>query len=162
MNNLGLKGGSARPLRKRAARGQSSVELAFAVPAMVMLLVVAADFGRLFYTYVAVVNAARAGAQYGVLNISNAANTTGIQNVAKHDGSSISSLTVTATLCTCGTTTATASSCGSSTSTYCVGDPQGNYVVVTASAPFNTLVHYPGLPTSVTLTSQAIMQVEQQ
>jgi Flp pilus assembly protein TadG len=146
----------------RAGRGQSYVEMGLALPAMVLLFVVAVDFGRLFYTYIGVINAARAGAQYGMLNISNAANTSGMQQVAEADGSSIPNLTVTATLCTCGTPTSTAASCGASTSTYCVNDPQGNYIVVTATAPFTTIVKYPGVPSSVTLKSQAVMQVEQQ
>jgi Flp pilus assembly protein TadG len=163
MNEPGLRGGPIRGQRGRwAANGQSYAELALALPAMVLLFVVAVDFGRLFYTYIGVINAARAGAQYGMLNIANAANTSGMQKVAEDDGSSIPNLSVTATLCTCGTPTSTATSCGASTSTYCTDDPQGNYVVVTATAPFATIVKYPGVPSSVTLKSQAVMQVEQQ
>jgi Flp pilus assembly protein TadG len=47
-----------------AARGQSYVELAFALSVLAMILVVAADLGRLFYTYLEVINAARARARY--------------------------------------------------------------------------------------------------
>jgi Flp pilus assembly protein TadG len=49
--------------RSRWARGQSMTELALAAPALVLLFLAAADFGRLFYTWIAVNNAARAGAQ---------------------------------------------------------------------------------------------------
>ncbi len=52
--------------RRRHARGQSAVELALVTPIMIVLLLVAADFGRVFYTSIAVNNAARARpAQYG-------------------------------------------------------------------------------------------------
>jgi len=47
-------------------------------------------------------------------------------------------------------------------SNYCTNDPQGNYVVVNAQAPFSTIVKYPGVPSSMTLKSQAVMQVQQQ
>ena len=61
--------------RFRAARGQSYVELALALPVLALILVVAADFGRLFYSSVEVINAARAGAQYGSNSVVTAANT---------------------------------------------------------------------------------------
>jgi Flp pilus assembly protein TadG len=52
-------------LRERAPRlGQAMVEFALLVPVLLLLLVVAIDFGRLFATYVAVNNAAREGAAF--------------------------------------------------------------------------------------------------
>jgi len=47
-------------------------------------------------------------------------------------------------------------------SDFCKNDPQGNYVVVNAEAPFSTMVKYPGVPSSITLKSQAVMQLQQQ
>jgi Flp pilus assembly protein TadG len=142
-----------------AARGQSYVELAFALPVLAIVLVVAADFGRLFYTYVEVINAARAAAQYGSNSVVTAADSTGMVAAAKQDGVNIANLTVSASQCTCGTATASVSACASN---YCTDDPQGNYVIVNAQAPFNTITKYPGVPSSVTLKSQAVMQVQQQ
>jgi Flp pilus assembly protein TadG len=146
-------------LRFWAARGQSYVELAFALPALAIVLVVAADFGRLFYTYVEVINAARAAAQYGSNSVVTAADSTGMIAAAKQDGVNIANLTVTASQCTCGSATASVPACSSN---YCTNDPQGNYVVVNAQAPFSTITKYPGVPSSVTLKSQAVMQVQQQ
>jgi Flp pilus assembly protein TadG len=145
--------------RFRAARGQSYVELALALPVLALILVVAADFGRLFYTYLEVINAARAGAQYGSNSVVTAANTAGIIAAAKQDGVNIPNLTVTANQCTCGTATPSVPACSSN---YCTNDPQGNYVVVNAQAPFSTITRYPGVPSSTTLKSQAVMQVQQQ
>jgi Flp pilus assembly protein TadG len=139
--------------------GQSYVELAFALPVIAMILVVSADFARLFYTYVEVINAARSAAQYGSNSVVTAADPTGMIAAAKQDGVNVANLTVTASQCTCGTVTSAAPACSSD---YCTNDPQGNYVVVNAQSPFNTIIKYPGLPSSITLKSQAVMQVEQQ
>jgi PKD repeat protein len=46
----------------RGRRGQALVELALLLPVMLLLLVAAADLGRIFYARIAVTNAARAGA----------------------------------------------------------------------------------------------------
>ena len=107
MNSLRSNNKAAKPRRRFwAARGQSYVELAFALPVLAIILVVAADFGRLFYTYIEVINAARAGAQYGSNSVVTAANTAGMVAAAKQDGVNIPNLTVTASQCTCGTATA--------------------------------------------------------
>jgi Flp pilus assembly protein TadG len=141
--------------RLRWVRGQSAVELALVTPILVVLLVVAADFGRVFYTSIAVNNAARAGAQYGSESIVTAADSAGITAAAKTDG--WSSLNVTAGQCTCETSTIVAA-CATS---YCTNNPSATYVTVTVTAPFTTIVKYPGLPSSITLTGHAIMQVQQ-
>jgi Flp pilus assembly protein TadG len=160
MNNHRSNDKAAEARRRHwALRGQSYVELAFALPVLVLILVVAADFGRLFYTYVEVINAARAGAQYGSNSVITAADATGMKAAATQDGANVPNLTVTANQCTCGTATAPIPNCSAS---FCTNDPQGNYVVVNAQAPFSTITKYPGVPSSVTLKSQAVMQVQQQ
>ncbi len=50
---------------RHRSRGQSMVEFALVLPLMLVLMAVAVDFGRLFYAYVAVQNAAKEGALYG-------------------------------------------------------------------------------------------------
>ena len=142
-----------------AAPGQSYVELAFALPVLAMILVIAADFGRLFYTYVEVINAARAAAQYGSNSVVTAADSAGMAAAAKQDGANVANLTVTASQCTCGTATASVPACASN---YCTDDPQGNYVIVNAQTTFSTIIKYPGVPFPVKLASQAVMQVQQQ
>jgi len=104
---------TAPPARRRfrGARGQSYVELAFALPVLALVLVVAADFGRLFYTYLEVINAARAAAQYGSNSVVAAANSAGMIAAAKQDGVNVANLTVTASQCTCATATASGGVC---------------------------------------------------
>ena len=50
--------------RDHRSLGQSVVEFALVVPVFILLLLMAVDFGRLFFSYVQVTNAAREGAAY--------------------------------------------------------------------------------------------------
>jgi Flp pilus assembly protein TadG len=45
-------------------RGQALVEFALIVPVLLLMLVIAIDFGRLFFSYIETTNAAREGANY--------------------------------------------------------------------------------------------------
>lgn len=47
-------------------RGQSVVELAFSAVILAFLLLVAADFARVFFTVIAINNATRVGAEYAI------------------------------------------------------------------------------------------------
>lgn len=60
------------------AKAQSAVEFAIVVPVLALMLVVIANFARLFFVSVAVNNAARAGAQYGSQSVSTASDTSGM------------------------------------------------------------------------------------
>ena len=55
------------PLRRSSAhpRGQALVEMALMLPLLALMLVMAIDFGRVFFGVVALQNAARIGADYG-------------------------------------------------------------------------------------------------
>jgi PKD repeat protein len=50
-----------------APRGQSLVELALVLPIFAFLVVIAVDFGRLYYSYIQITNAAREAAAYGAV-----------------------------------------------------------------------------------------------
>lgn len=52
----------------RGRRGAAAVEFAVVLPLLVLLLLGGADFGRCFYSAMAVTNAARAGAEYGAMH----------------------------------------------------------------------------------------------
>ena len=61
--------------RRAAHPGQAVVELAIAMPLLALMLFGLVDFGRAYFQYIAVVNAAREGARaaaYGFTNLSNA------------------------------------------------------------------------------------------
>ncbi|MBF6571253.1 MAG: pilus assembly protein [Candidatus Binataceae bacterium] len=149
-----LGGQFGRGLR---ADGQSSLELAIAIPILAFLLLAAADFSRVFYLSIGVNNAARAGAQYGSQSVITAADTNGMEAATKTDGANIAGLSATASQCTC----AAASSVAACPANYCTNAPLATFVEVDAQAVFHTLVNYPGIPASTTLSAKAIMQVEQ-
>jgi hypothetical protein len=49
---------------RHCARGQTLVELALVLPALLLIVLVAIDFGRVFFGYVVLTNASRIGANY--------------------------------------------------------------------------------------------------
>ena len=56
---------SARSKPRRKERGQSLVELALAMPLLLLLMLGTIDIGRVFFTYIELRNAVREGASYG-------------------------------------------------------------------------------------------------
>src|SRR5579872_1573710 len=139
------------------SRGQSIAELALVLPILMFILLVGADFGRFCYVQIAVNGAARAGAQYASQSVISAADTNGIIRAAKLDGANISSLSATGSQCTC----APGSFVPACPTSYCTVDTQATFVEVDTQAPFQTLVHYPGIPSSLQLAGKAMMQVGQ-
>ena len=131
--------------------------MAVIAPFLVLILLAAADFGRMFYMSVQLRGAARAGAQYGSQSNTTWSDTAGMQAVALSQLHLIgASPTASASGCLCGSTP----QCSSSYDCTDLGST-GAYVSVTTSAVFKTIVTYPGIPSSVTLTGSAIMAVQQ-
>jgi Flp pilus assembly protein TadG len=144
--------------------GNSLVELALVMPIYILLLGGAVEFGRLAYFDVEISNAARAGVAYGSQSLATASNTTAIETAAKNDAPNLTNVAAItfspapAVVCQCdnaGTFTNMAT-CGSA----CSPGRIVQYVKVNTSATVNSLLHYPGLGTSYTLTGQAIMRIK--
>lgn len=155
---------SERPLRAfgrlvKDRGGNVSIELAFLVTFLLVLVMGAYDFGRLFMEQSGVTQAARAGAQFAVLDQANATNTAGMIQAARDEAEDINNeLTITATnFCRCPGSTATVN---------CAANcPDGNYaplyVQVTVQDSLDMLFDYPGLPETGTysLSSTSTMRV---
>ncbi len=140
-----------------ASGGSAFVELALVVPIFVLLLVGAAEFGRLAYAGIEVTNAARAGVAYGAQNHVTASDLTGMQQAAQNDASNVTSLSATAKyFCTC--SNGNSSTCAV---TDCAGARILEFVQVNTTATVNPLFYYPGLPKTFTLQGQAVLRVEQ-
>ncbi len=73
----------ARLFRHRA--GNTTIEFGFVILFMVTLGIGAYDFGNLGYQKIAITNAARAGVQYGVQDMSTAEDTAGMVDAARDD-----------------------------------------------------------------------------
>ncbi len=155
----------------REDRGQAFVELALVLPIFVLLLLGAAEVGRLAYAAIEVNNAARAGVAYAAQSHTTASDTSstgGIVLAAQTEAPDITSMTATATLsCVCETSAGTlpASKSCSSISTAAGSCPSPSRIVefvqVNTTAPVNTLFHLPGIPNSVTFNGTATMRVVQ-
>ena len=138
----------------RSEKGSSLIELSLTVPILALVLFGTVDFGRAFAMGIELSSAAEAGALYGA---NNPADTSGIQTASQADASSINGLTTVASYgCECSDGTGVTASCSSTptcTQNYV------NYINVAATANYTFLLRYPGLPSSLTMTSQSRMRV---
>ncbi len=141
----------------KLTRGQAAVELAFSVPLLIVLLLVVVEAGRMCLVAVSLSSAARAGVQYGAQSLTTVSDTAGMQNAAKDDAPNLTGLTATGSYyCKC--SDGSTSTC---LSTDCASSHRLTYVKVVTSATYKPIVNWPGVPTTTTLTSQAIMRVNQ-
>jgi Flp pilus assembly protein TadG len=126
--------------RPRAPRrAAATIELAILAPLLVFLCAVAADYSRLFYQAQVTTSCARNGAVYGCADPTHAGDSAGIKAAALADAPDLSPAP--------GIQSTTGS------------DADGNYVEVTATCTFHTLMGYPGIPTATTLTRTVRMRV---
>jgi Flp pilus assembly protein TadG len=167
----------------RNDRGSAFVELALVLPLLSLVLVGAAELGRIAYFAIEVSNAARAGAAYGAQNGSTSASTNAaaVTAAALADAPELAtaatSFTATpATLEDCETVNSNSGAvtenpstpvpypmvtpCATST-TNGVTNTIVNYIQVTTQAQVKTMFRYPGIPTSFTLNGFAQMRVIQ-
>lgn len=131
-------------LPRSGAGGQALVELALIVPVMLLLLLIAVDFGRLFFSYVEINNAAREGAQFASVSPTDCGgtpclSTSGIATHASQErnsqvlGGGAAGITVTLT---CAKADGTATACSNAT---VGGAGTGNTVTVNAQQNFSFL-----------------------
>lgn len=134
-------------------RAVVAAELAFILPVLMLLVLICIDFGRFAYAYIGVHNAARAGAAHAIMNPVVTTNTTAyntwknkIQETARDEmtnqtGYDPNNLTVDVPLPITNPAT---------------GERR---ITVTANyASFETLVSWPGIPDTVTLTESITMR----
>jgi Flp pilus assembly protein TadG len=146
----------------RADDGGALQELAISVGVFASLLIGLTELGRFAYYSILVANAASAGVQYGAQTLETANDTAGMATAAKNDGGSTVSATGT-NYCVCyssGTETNKTEPC--TTPPSCTSPAHVVYYVqITASGSYTSLFHYPGVPTSITVSRVAVMRVTQ-
>jgi len=134
--------------------GNAMVELAVALPVLILIAIGVMDYGRVFFTSIAVVNAARAGAEWGAFGQGTRSDKfTEMGDFAKLEGAEAGTITVTANrTCRCGVTTVTCS-----TTPDCGGGygPPAEFIEATASKTVTLFLKYPGLPTSIPISRTA-------
>lgn len=141
--------------------GQALVELALMFPLFILMLVGAAEFGRLAYDAIEVSNAARAGASYGSLTHITASDFANIELIATKDAANLTGVTATAVdFCQCSSGAATPDC--TKALTPCPSPARIiEYVQVNTTATVGPLFNYGGFAHTFKLTGQAIMRVEQ-
>ena len=143
--------------RGRRQSGHSLVELALMVWFLLIVALGTTDFARVFYAVVELNDASRAGAQYGSQNVITAADSAGMISEAKVNAPNLSGVTVTASQCTC----AAGSSVTGCAANYCTNNPNRTFVTVNSSVAFSAIAPFPGIPSSLSLGSNAVMEVGQ-
>ena len=145
-------------------------ELALVLPLSFVLFIGILDFGRVYYSAIAVSHAARAGVQYGAQDNVKSGDFAGMRQAASDALGDVSNFTVTACrYCRCADGTGSCTSCnagtdGCSSGSGCLGTcssaaPQ-LYVQVTVDKVFTTLFPYPGLPSTADINRRATMRVQ--
>jgi Flp pilus assembly protein TadG len=144
----------------RDRRGSALVELAIALPVMLLVFFGTVDFARVMYLGIELTNAARAGAQYGAHNLTTIADTPGIEATAAAASPNIGTFTtsVSGPDCFCASNSATFTSTAC-TATCSAGLHQVVTVTVTTSKTFTRLTMFPGIPSTISLTRNATMRV---
>ena len=136
--------------------GASLVEFALVTPLFLALAFGAVDFGRAFYLAIEIAGAARAGASYGSQSPND---TTGIQTSAQNAAPDVPNLSVSSPTYGCECADGTNYSATCSVIPTCTGGLNYVYRVnVTVSGTYTPLVRWPGIPTSMSLSSSATMR----
>lgn len=138
--------------------GQSLIETTLIASIFALLLVGAAELGRVTYAAVEVSNAAKAGAAYASQNGHTAADTTGIATAAASEATILNGLTTTSSA-SCACSDGTIPPSGSCTTPgICSSSQVIETVTVNTQATFDPLIHLPGLPTTYTLKGKAVQK----
>lgn len=142
-------------IRDRA--GNAAIEFSLALPLLATLLVGTVDYGLAIVEQMQVQHAAQSGAQSAMLHGFDAnAITTAVTSATAQTG--ISAVPAPSQSCGCPDGgTITTITCGSACPD---GDTAGTYVSVSAQAVYTTLMPYPGIPPSFTLTARSVVRVQ--
>ncbi len=132
-SSTGRRRARCRLPRWAGSGGQSLVELALTAPVLIILMLGAVDFGRVYFAQVSVTNAAQNGAAYASQSAAKAADLPGIKSAATADTSELLNTSAT-----------------NPTVTVVTGnDTQGRlYADVKVHYTFTTIFPWPGMPNS--------------
>ncbi len=146
--------------KRNRRRGTIAVELALATPLLVLMMVGAGDFARIFYHSIALANASGTGAFYGSQGHVESARFSDINTMSTDDASNLKYVTANAELvCDCpdsspGTfISCTDGGCGA------YGYPRA-YSKTTVQQTFEPMIPWPGVPNPVLITKRTFTRVQ--
>lgn len=148
-------------MKGRASQsGQALVEVAIFGFLLMLLTLGAVDFGTFAYNGIVLGNGAHAGVQYGAQGIDQASDTPGIIAAANNDTQTLAGANTPTVTQYCQCAGATVSCVVNPLPTTCTSSTQRLvYVKVTTSGTFSPVVSFPGIPTTLTITRDAVEQV---
>lgn len=151
----------SRRLRSRGStlgrdqRGVTAIEFAVIAPVMIGLFISIADFGLGLYTQVQLANAAQSGAAYAMQK---GYNSDTMKTVAQASTRLTGVSVATSQFCGCPSSTGvTVTSCTASCGD---GLTAGTFAQVTASKTYSTLLSYPGIPSSISMSETATARIQ--
>ena len=131
------------------------LELALFSTVLLLLLFGVADFARIFHSSEIVTGAARAGAQFGLLSAADSADLSGMNQAALNNAPAGANVKATAErYCQCPGVNQRVNCTAT-----CDGRAPNAYVHVETEMPFDTFIHWPGIPGAQTHTAAAILRV---
>lgn len=139
-----------------AVDGAAAIEMAFILPIAILLFIATVDYGVAIYRQMEVRQAAQVGAEYAVLHGFNANAIS--QAVTGATVFGVSASPAPATYCGCATSAGvTTATCGTTCSD---GTSAGTYAKVSSQGQYSTVLPYPYVQRSFTLTGQATVRIQ--
>jgi len=130
--------------------GTALVELAIALPFLLLAAIGVTEFGRVYFNAIRIANATMAGAEFGARN-SGTGDPDNIRQVVRDDAGDQTLVVTSNAVCRCPGSDAPVT-CSNTCAGY--GPPQF-FIEVTTTKTHNFLLRYPGIPQSITVTRTA-------
>jgi Flp pilus assembly protein TadG len=155
------------PATRSSEEGSALVELALSLPVLLIMLLGAAEFARLAYASIEVVNAAHAAAIFASSSHAALSDSTGITNAAGTDsrnltGSNAIQVTSVSTACACSDTSVSPSSCSDNSTCFNAHAGMITTVTVQTKSTFAPVFRIPGSPIRFNLYGNSSQVVSNQ
>jgi Flp pilus assembly protein TadG len=158
---------SCSPQPGNSEEGSALVELALSMPVLLIMLLGAAEFARLAYASIEVVNAAHAAAVYASSSHAALSDSTGITNAAGTDsgnltGSNAIQVTSVSSACSCSDTGVSPSSCADNSTCFNAHAAMITTVTVQTRSTYAPVIRIPGSALSFNLYGNSSLVVSNQ
>jgi Flp pilus assembly protein TadG len=155
------------PVGGSSEEGSALVELALSLPVLLIMLLGAAEFARLAYASIEVVNAAHAAAVFASSSHAALSDSTGITNAAGTDsgnltGSNAIQVTSVSTACACSDTSVSPTSCSDNSTCFNARAGMITTVTVQTKSTFSPVIRMPGSAMSFNLYGNSSQVVSNQ
>ena len=148
--------------RKKRKSGVMTVEFAVTGPLLVLMMVGAADFSRVFFHAITVAGASGTGSFWGAQNTIKAISVDRITSIAEDDAANLTDVTVTPELycdCPVGSSGGTMVPCSDLQCDSGYGMPRV-YAKTTVEQTFEVMLQWPGVPHSVVVNRETFTRVQ--